>query len=72
MRDWLVEVRKKQNLSQADVAAKAGIAQSYYAAIETGDRGKPLNVDIGKAIAGVLGFDWTRFYDDIGEKAANQ
>lgn len=60
MRDWLVAVRKDK--SQYAVAAEIGIAQSTYAAYETGARDP--SVKMAKKIAFVLGFDWTRFYDD--------
>ena len=68
MRKWLAEIRKEQHMSQQAVADAAGISQSYYANIETGIRGKPLGVPFAKAIAGVLGFDWTVFYDNEEEK----
>ena len=63
-REWLANLRKAAHKSQQAVADEAGISQSYYASIEIGSRGKPLAVPIAKAIAGVLGFDWTRFYDE--------
>lgn len=62
MRDWLIEIRKDKKLSQYEVASLSGISQSYYAAIEVGVRGKPLNVDTAKKIASALDFQWTRFY----------
>lgn len=68
MRNWLVNIRKDAHKSQQAVADEAGISQSYYAGIEIGNRGKPLAVPIAKAIAGVLGFDWTRFYDESDDK----
>lgn len=64
MRKWLADIRVSAGLSQYDVANAARISQSYYASIETGARGKPLGVPIAKAIAGALGFDWTRFYEE--------
>jgi transcriptional regulator with XRE-family HTH domain len=60
--EWLVDLRKEKRMSQSEVAAKAKISQSHYAAIENEDR-RP-SVTTAKAIAGVLGFLWTRFYDD--------
>ena len=63
MREWLVKARSEKGMSQYEVAEKANISQSYYSGIETETRGRPLNVPIAKAIASVLGFDWTRFYD---------
>ena len=67
MRQWLKELREQSGLSQCSVAEKSGISQNYYSAIETGERGKPLNVDVAKKIAEALHFDWTRFYEDEQE-----
>lgn len=64
MREWLCNIRKSKNKSQYDVARESGVSQSYYAAIELGTRGNPLNVGVAKRIADVLGFDWQRFYDE--------
>lgn len=64
MRTWLVDMRTASGKSQRGVADASGISQSYYAGIELGTRGKPLAVPIAKRIAAVLGFDWTRFYDE--------
>lgn len=69
MRTWLADIRKTNGLSQAAVAAAAGISQSYYAGIELGTRGKPLAVPLAKKLGQVLGFPWTRFYDEDGETA---
>ena len=63
MRHWLMAIRKNKGLSQAEVAKRANISQSYYAEIETGARGKGMKVPIAKAIADVLEFEWTRFYE---------
>ena len=67
MRQWLKELREQSGLSQCSVAEKSGISQNYYSAIETGERGKPLNVNVAKKIAEALHFDWTRFYEDEKE-----
>lgn len=64
MRTWLANIRKAAHMSQQEVADAAEISQSYYAGIELGVRGKPLAVPVAKKIAAVLGFDWTRFYDE--------
>lgn len=64
MRAWLKEIRKAAGYSTYKTAEMAGISQSYYASIEAGMRGNPLNVDVAKKIAEALGFDWTRFYDE--------
>lgn len=70
LRVWLKEIREKAGMSQIIVAKKAGISQSYYASIEAGVRGNPLNVDVAKKIAGALGFDWVMFYEQtVNERA---
>ena len=69
MRTWLKEIREKAGLSSYKAAELAGISQSYYFSIETGNRGNPLNVDVAKKIAEALGFDWTRFYEDENKTA---
>lgn len=63
MRKWLKEIREKKGLSQYQVAKQARLSQSYYAGIESGDRGHKLPVKTAKRIANVLGFNWTRFYE---------
>lgn len=67
MRDWLKAIRLSKGLSTYQVAELAGIGQSYYWAIEAGERGNPLKVPVAQAIARALGFDWTRFYEDGGD-----
>ena len=61
-RKWLYEARKNKNLTMAEVAAKSNISESYYSLIESGNRNVP--VKTAKKIAKVLGFDWTKFYED--------
>lgn len=62
MREWLIKLREKSKLSQEEVAEKAGISQSFYSAIELGNRGNKLPVQTAKKIAEVLGFEWDMFY----------
>ena len=64
MRDWLKKIRLALDLTQAEVAGKAGITQAYYAQIESGDRGNNLPVSTAKAIAQALNFEWEVFYDE--------
>lgn len=59
--DWLKEIRISQRLLQEQVAAAAGIERAYYSMIETGKR-KP-SVNVAQAIANILGFKWTRFFE---------
>jgi len=66
MRSWLIEIRKHQNLLQKDVAKSAGISRQQYCSVENGIR-RP-SVDTAKKIAEVLGFDWTRFFEEEQSK----
>lgn len=62
IRGWLIGLREDQGLTQGAVAMAAGIAQPSYFEIEKGiSTPKP---ETAKRIAGVLGFDWTKFYED--------
>lgn len=63
MRDWLVTLRAGR--SQSKVAKEIGIAQSTYASIETGYRTP--SVETAQKIADVLGFPWTRFFENVEE-----
>lgn len=60
--NWLEEMRNKKGMSQKAVADAAGISQPTYSNIEKGKRG--LTVDTAKRIATVMGFDWTRFFEE--------
>ncbi|MFA0815990.1 MAG: helix-turn-helix transcriptional regulator [Anaerofustis sp.] len=62
MREWLKTVREKKGFSQLGLANKADIAPSHYNMIETGNR-RP-SVEVAKRIADVLGFEWTRFFEN--------
>jgi len=62
MREWLFEIRKRKNLTMAEVAARSNISESYYSLIENGNRNVPVHT--AKKIAKALSFDWTKFYMD--------
>lgn len=62
MRYWLVEIRKKAKMNQQSVSDAVGIKQASYCNIENGKR-QP-SVKCAKAIAKVLSFDWSMFFDD--------
>ncbi|MBR3569948.1 MAG: helix-turn-helix transcriptional regulator [Oscillibacter sp.] len=65
MENWLVAIRKSKGLSQKEVAEQVQISQPAYFAIEK-EQCKP-TVKNAKRIAAVLGFEWTRFYEDGAE-----
>lgn len=64
MNDWLRKIRADK--SSYEIAKEIGIPQSTYFSIETGTR-RP-SVDMAKRIAAVMGFEWTRFFEE--EKGA--
>jgi len=61
MRGWLKTIRISKGLNQQDVAKACEISNQYYSLIENGDRVP--SVKIAQAIANVLGFPWTRFFE---------
>lgn len=71
MRTWLKELRtKSSNMTQKELAARVGISRTMITEIENG-KANP-SVEVAKRIAAVLGFDWTRFFEDLPEdKAVN-
>jgi transcriptional regulator with XRE-family HTH domain len=68
LRTWLKNIRTEKNLTQSEIAKMAGVDVTMISKIELGER-RP-SVEVAKKIAAVLGFDWTRFYDD--EQAASK
>ena len=62
MRTWLKDIRAKKELTQREVANAANVDVTMISKIELGER-RP-SVEVAKKIASVLGFDWTRFYED--------
>lgn len=60
--NWLKEERNRKGVSQKSIAETIGIARVSYARIENGERNP--SVETAKKIADVLGFEWTRFYED--------
>lgn len=65
--DWLKEIREKSGMTQEQVAEVAGgLSRASYSNIETGAR-RP-SVEVAQRIAGVLGFEWTRFFESPGDR----
>ena len=65
VRQWLKELRQRNNLTQEQLAKMVGISRTMITEIENG-KANP-SVEVAKKIAAVLGFDWTRFYEDEDE-----
>ena len=64
MRIWLLEIRKAYGLTQKRLASMAGISQQVYNRIELGTRNP--SVKTAKRIAAMFGFDWTKFFEEVG------
>lgn len=60
--EWLIRTRETSGMSQEQVAGSCKITRQYYNFIENGRRSP--SPKIAKRIAAVLGFDWTKFYED--------
>ena len=62
MRTWLKDIREAQHMSQLEISERADITQPSYSNIESGKRNP--SVEAAKKIASILGFPWTRFYEE--------
>ena len=59
---WLKAIRAKSCMTQKEVADASGITQPAYNMIENSNMNP--SVETAKAIAKVLGFNWTRFFEE--------
>ena len=66
MRKWLKDARLAKGMTQAHLANKLNIDITTVGKYELGER-RP-SPEIAQAIAAVLGFDWTLFYQDNAHK----
>ena len=60
------KLREKQNMTQVDLANKAGISPAFISLLESGDR-NDMNVKIADRVAGALGVSLNEFME-IAEK----
>lgn len=65
--EWLKELRIKVGYTQGKLAEIVGVERSLISKFETGCARPSPNT--AKAIAQILGFDWTKFYEDEKETA---
>lgn len=64
-REWLIRIREAKGFSQSEVAKQSGIVQQSYQLIEKGvNTPRP---ETAQRIGAVLGFPWTRFFEDEEE-----
>ena len=62
MRSWMKKLRHESNLTQEQLAKMVGISRTMVTEIENGNANP--SVKVAKRLASVLGFNWTRLYDD--------
>lgn len=55
LRVWLKDLRIEKGLTMKEAGAQLGISESYYCAIEAGDRQKKMDVTLAAGIATVFG-----------------
>ena len=58
----MVEARKKLHFTQQDLANRVGVTRQMISVIERGEQ-RP-SPEVAKKIAMVLGFDWTKFFEE--------
>lgn len=66
VRKWLIARREELDMTQGQVAEQVGISQPSYCDIESGKTKYP-RPETAKKIGAVLGFSWTRFFEDDEE-----
>ena len=57
----LAEIRKEKNMTQQELADLIKVKRQTISAIENGVNPK---IETAKKIATVLGFEWTKFYEE--------
>ncbi len=55
MREWLKDARTKAGFTMKDVGEKLGISESYYCAIEKGERQKKMDMMVASGLSMILG-----------------
>lgn len=55
MRKWLKNLRTEKKLTQKELGAKLGISESYYCAIENGERQKNMDMILASGLSAALG-----------------
>ena len=63
MRTWLIDLREKHNLTQADVAKKLNVTQGYYSLIEKGERQADLNLSIAEKLSKMFNISLKKISD---------
>lgn len=54
MREWLRDLRNQKGLTMKNMAEKLGISESYYCAIENGERQKKMDMLLASGLSTIL------------------
>lgn len=63
MRKWLKDLRVEKGLTMKELGGKLHISESYYCAIESGDRQKNMDVAIAVGLAEAFGVPISRIIE---------
>ena len=63
MRTWLIELREKYNMTQADVAKQLNVTQGYYSLIEKGERQADLNLSMAEKLSKMFNISLKKISD---------
>lgn len=55
MRDWLKNLRSEKKMTMKEVGKHLGISESYYCAIENGERQKKMDMMVVSGLASAFG-----------------
>lgn len=55
MREWLKDMRIRNGLTMKEMGEKLHISESYYCAIENGDRQKKMDVTLATGLSVIFG-----------------
>lgn len=61
MRTWLKDIRKAKKMTQRVLADASGVSRTMITEIEIGNATP--SPKTAQAIANILGFNWTRFFE---------
>ena len=69
MRKWLRDLRNEKGFTMKDMGDKLGISESYYCAIENGERQKRMDMITASKLASIFDIPISQIV--ISEKAEN-
>lgn len=63
MRSWLVKARTDRGMTQADLAKKLEMSETYYAYIERGERQKNMDISLASKLSAIFEIPLQRIVD---------